>query len=87
MKQEVLLVLPPAALIVLNAAWPHADHTQYVYDWYSLSEKLLDSSYELGRFGGRVSSLLIAMRLRACCWDAGLRFDRGASRHLPSSRT
>lgn len=32
LKQEVLLVLPPAVLIVLNAAWPHADHTQYVFD-------------------------------------------------------
>jgi hypothetical protein len=73
LKQEALLVLPGAFVIAMNAAWNHGVHTQYVYDWYSLSEKLHDWSYELGRFGGRISFLLIGM-LALCvllgCWPA-----------------
>lgn len=73
--REVLLVLPVAAVVLLHLAWPSAalDHAQYLYESGSLSEKLLDSTYELGRFGGRVSLLLMAM-LVACillgCWRA-----------------
>ena len=64
--REALLVLPVVALVVLNVAMPHAasspnEHAQYLYEQVRLTEKVTESSYELWRFGGRVSMLLIAM--------------------------
>ena len=66
LKREVLLVLPVVAIVLVNIALPHTplgpnEHPQYLFEQVPFTEKLTESTYEFGRFGGRVSTLLIAM--------------------------
>ena len=62
-RREVLLVLPVLAIVALNMATQLGlnEHAQYAYEQVTLADKLRQSSYELGRFGGRISTLLIVL--------------------------
>ena len=77
-KRELQLALPVVALIALHVAFPHNapgpdQPASYVYEGARLSEKFAYWAYELDRFGGRASPLLMLM-LALCvlfgCWRA-----------------